>query len=578
MPSQQNSWVWSYDASDKPSKSANHTDKDGRPGWKCRPCSEAKFPKTKFFLKSGGTGGPKRHLQNKHKISRPSLEDTDDDNDAISTQQTPSELSSRPGSIAMAFQQIDHQRPRKRPRITKLEDVNEAHFSELFQNYIVECSLPFRHVEAQSFKDFIEAINPFAAAMLPKSHTTVSNNIFARYEEEKRKIRALLSTSLSRIHISVDNWTCENAGKAYMGITARFANREGRQQVVLAIKPLLDFHSGENMAGIFLDVAHDFNVDRNIGFCNADNASSNDTMAGHIEDVLEKEGLEWDAGLNRLRCVGHIINLSIQALLFGKHPNQDCDPGLPSVEDVANWRKTGSLGILHDLIIWICKSPQRRKAFHDIAKKGLVRDNNTRWTSWYDAIIRALELQPAVEMMQLAILSDRKIKQADRPPMLQAEDWDTLKVYKDFLEPYRDAILETEGYEDGLNLVLQAMDELLEKLEQGKIDHAADAQFSASIETSWNVMEKYYKLTDESPAYSAAVVMDPRWKWAYFETYWATDFLKPYVRKAKTSVSLHSIETLESIAKIDRHAIFGPNSINTGCFLQCRPKIRPQYR
>jgi soluble cytochrome b562 len=183
-----------------------------------------------------------------------------------------------------------------------------------------------------------------------------------------------------------------------------------------------------------------------------------------------------------------------------------------------------------------------------------------------------------VEMMQLAILSDRKIKQADRPPMLQAEDWDTLKVYKDFLEPYRDAILETEGYEDGLNLVLQAMDELLEKLEQGKIDHAADAQFSASIETSWNVMEKYYKLTDESPAYSAAVVMDPRWKWAYFETYWATDFLKPYVRKAKTSVSLHSIKTLESMAKIDRHAIFGPNSINTTSFLQCRPKIRPQYR
>jgi hypothetical protein len=78
-----------------------------------------------------------------------------------------------------------------------------------------------------------------------------------RYNGKKGRIRALLQTATSRIHISCDNWTCGNAGKAYIGITARFVNKEGRQQLVLAMKELPISHSGENMAGVFLEVSED---------------------------------------------------------------------------------------------------------------------------------------------------------------------------------------------------------------------------------------------------------------------------------------------------------------------------------
>jgi hypothetical protein len=543
MPSQPSSWIWAHDAPDKPTHRQFHLDKDGREAWKCRYCLEKKWPLSVTYARSGGTGGPTRHLHTKHRITKDVLEAEYDDSGAKSTQQSSTEPnSSRPGSIAMVFQQQNEtQRPRKRVRITKLEEVDPAYLKELFQNFIIANSLSFRLCESASFRAFLVGINPCVDELLPTSHGTISAGLLDRYEVEKGKIRALLGSALSRIHLSCDNWTCDNAGKAYMGITARFANNHGRHQLVLAIKELLGSHSGENMAEIFLQVAQDFEIHDKIGFCNADNASPNDKMADHIEETLYECGLRWKAKLNRLRCVGHISNLAVQALLFGKHPNKDLDPDLPSVEDMANWRKASSLGILHDLIVWIYGSPQRRKAFLILSEgRNLIRDNNTRWTSWFDAISRVLELQGAIELQQLAISRDRKIKPADRPAFLESDDWDTLRLYKDFLEPYKEATLATEGYQDGLNCVLMAMDMLLGHLEEGKVKYAGNAHFIASIETSWNVMEKYYRLTDESPAYVAAVVMDPRWKWAYFEIFWATDALKPYIKTAKQQVRLFS--------------------------------------
>ena len=33
-------------------------------------------------------------------------------------------------------------------------------------------------------------------------------------------------------------------------------------------------------------------------------------------------------------------------------------------------------------------------------------------------------------------------------------------------------------------------------------------------------MNKYYKLTEETPAYYAAVILNPGYKWQYFEKIW----------------------------------------------------------
>jgi hypothetical protein len=58
-----------------------------------------------------------------------------------------------------------------------------------------------------------------------------------------------------------------------------------------------------------------------------------------------------------------------------------------------------------------------------------------------------------------------------------------------------------------------------EKLEK----QAKEGQFNdypgiqQSITLAWNKTQEYYKKTDASIAWMAALVLHPRWKWSFFE-------------------------------------------------------------
>ena len=63
----------------------------------------------------------------------------------------------------------------------------------------------------------------------------------------------------------------------------------------------------------------------------------------------------------RIRCQGYIINLVVMAFFFGPHPNEGFDVyDGPTFEEAEKWRKLGPMGKLHNIIIFIQKSPQRK--------------------------------------------------------------------------------------------------------------------------------------------------------------------------------------------------------------------------
>jgi hypothetical protein len=53
------------------------------------------------------------------------------------------------------------------------------------------------------------------------------------------------------------------------------------------------------------------------------------------------------------------------------------------------------------------------------------------------------------------------------------------------------------------------MEWVLEHFEQGKVDYAKDPFLSPYINIGWMKLNKYYALTDKSPAYVSAIVLDP---------------------------------------------------------------------
>jgi hAT family protein len=73
------------------------------------------------------------------------------------------------------------------------------------------------------------------------------------------------------------------------------------------------------------------------------------------------------------------------------------------------------------------------------------------------------------------------------------------------------------------------MDFILEQFEQFKERYKSDKIMGAMFNSGWAKMEKYYNMTDESPSYIVALVLDPNTKWQYIESNWKRD----WVPKAK---------------------------------------------
>jgi hypothetical protein len=132
-------------------------------------------------------------------------------------------------------------------------------------------------------------------------------------------------------------------------------------------------HDGKAIAANVLAVIDDYDLRDKVGFFVLDNASSNDTAVKILGETLQ-----FDPQVRRLRCVGHILNLVAQQLLFGS----DFEKFEGEIARVANlreevklWRAQGPIGIVATIVRWINKSPGRVKRFEDAQGEVWRREN-----------------------------------------------------------------------------------------------------------------------------------------------------------------------------------------------------------
>lgn len=174
------------------------------------------------------------------------------------------------------------------------------------------------------------------------------------------------------------------------------------------------------------------------------------------------------------------------------------------------WRKKGPLGKLHNTVIYIAGSNQRLERFL-LFSKGLklLRDNDTRWNSWYRMLERALKLRDAITQFH-------NLERMEEDS-LSNEEWEQLALLRDFLKAYSQATLACEGHYATVERILPIMEFLLDTLEKGKEKYVQDPFIGPCTKDGWAKLEKYYKKSDETSAYVAAVVMCPNRKWKFFE-------------------------------------------------------------
>ena len=117
---------------------------------------------------------------------------------------------------------------------------------------------------------------------------------------------------------------------------------------------------------------------------------------------------------------------------------------------------------------------------------------------------------------------------------LAPADWSTLAEIHKFLERFHDATVANEGIGDSISDVLPTMDYLLHHIKAAK-EETTLPHLAAMMETAWAKLADYYELTEDSPVYSAATVLNPSLKWAYMERTWEDK--GEWIERAKDRIS-----------------------------------------
>ena len=454
----------------------------------------------------GGTGAIARHLKKSHSIDP-----------------TPSGVAEkriREGvsidAAVLRGVQINQKAEAERRKELMGIGLDKATLEYLYLQWTIPQNIPFNHVRDQGFRIFLEYINPVANRMLPNSDSTIKSHAAGIFAEGKQRLRHLLATAISDIHITCDMWTSPNR-LGLLGVVGHFTEEDSKlHTVTLALKELEGEHSGQNQAVIIQEVLDDFGIRNKLGYLVIDNATTNDRLIDAIAQSLHSEGVQYNAQQRRLRCNGHVINLAVQAFLFGRtvddyeYPETVNDS--PSDAQLNQWRRLGPLGKLHNINVWITGSPQRIQLFKK-QSMGLLphRDNSTRWNSWYNM------LNWAIEKLKGAIIAVANEEPDLSQDLLSAEEWRILGHIRDFLQAFYDTTKATEGHAATLERVLPSMDFLVSHFEKAIVEFEQHDFMRESLHAGLTKMLSYWNKTERAPVYIAAIVLDPKRKWNYFK-------------------------------------------------------------
>ena len=255
---------------------------------------------------------------------------------------------------------------------TLVSVAKKSEFQRLLVRWLVYCHICLSMVENYYFRELVAYLNKGLANLLPLAKATIRRWIVSAYQEEKKKIKEEMRTSISNIHISFDMWTSPNY-LAMLSIFAHYLDKDGRRQSrIIGFKRVLGAHTGENQAATMVATLHGYAIADKTRYFMSDNASSNDSCVNHVLKAMSPDLPANQRKARRLRCLGHVVNLCACALLVGRESKKTLRKleSLTEEESSSVWRDHGCVGKLHNIVKYIRWKPRRREQFAGIRIKG----------------------------------------------------------------------------------------------------------------------------------------------------------------------------------------------------------------
>ena len=272
---------------------------------------------------------------------------------------------------------------------------DKQHFQRMLVELIVSSNQSFSFTENPILREIFDYLSPSVSIQRANlSARAVRYKIIQEYNRHKQKVIEVLRNSPGLLHISFDGWTSRNKLALY-GIACFFRDEKDRLCKIMIGVPEAHRHFGSTIGGEVLDVLHTLGVGpEKIGYFTLDNAENNDTAM----EVIGAE-LGFDGRLRRGRCIGHTLNLSAKALLFGKNADafEQQLSGAEALSDTeyAQWRKKGPVGRLHNIVVDVRISHRLIYLFKEVQRVSGFTKSYSSHTDLAHLIVGSLNRPPS---------------------------------------------------------------------------------------------------------------------------------------------------------------------------------------
>jgi hypothetical protein len=254
--------------------------------------------------------------------------------------------------------------------------INQNRLREMIAEWSVDRRHAFIEVESQTFRNLVEYLNPLAVNLVPKSGNTCRADIMKCFDVAKLYIQDSLSAARSKIHLSFDLWSSPNY-KSIIAVVGHWTNSDFKvETATLVMKEIFGEHKGEYLAPVIYEIAKQFGIENNLGWFVIDNATNNDTTLRYLNGPIRDDGGDgFNVEERHLCCLGHVLNLAVKLLLFNGNVSTVSKELREVIEEVQEdspnrresrikeWRARGVVGRIHNIIVYIRGSNQRRNAF-----------------------------------------------------------------------------------------------------------------------------------------------------------------------------------------------------------------------
>jgi hypothetical protein len=209
--------------------------------------------------------------------------------------------------------------------------------------FIVACRLPFNTISHPQFQCLLKMVSSGAKISTPSRHQ-LKDRLIELGNDTKSQIAASFPAK-GKISIALDCWTSQNQ-QSFLAITGYFITDDFKySEVLLSFSSLEGSHDGSNLASMVLSVLEEYNLSQRVLAVTTDNASNNGTMMTELTNYLYsqlEQTPQFTSGLldpllqsiiysqHHIPCLAHVLQLSVQALLF--HLKVDAQNDVPLMQ------------------------------------------------------------------------------------------------------------------------------------------------------------------------------------------------------------------------------------------------------